>query len=188
MDERRTRSLGTVVAIVSLALGLLGTTDLRTDLALGVSPLHLAVEGTTLLVGFGGFFWLLFRLRSAFREARESRADADALSRSLAAARLEADQWKAEARDLLKGLSQAIDHQLHRWGLTASEKEVALLLLKGLSFKEIADLRGTNESTVRQQARALYKKAGLTGRHELAAFFLEDLLVAPGDAAPSAPG
>jgi DNA-binding CsgD family transcriptional regulator len=82
--------------------------------------------------------------------------------------------------------SEAIDHQLHRWGLTASEKEVALLLLKGLSFKDIAGLRGTNENTVRQQARALYKKAGLTGRHELAAFFLEDLLVAPGGAPAAA--
>jgi DNA-binding CsgD family transcriptional regulator len=179
MDDRSARSLGTVVAVVSLALGILGTTDLATDLAMGVSAIHLAVEGTTLLVGFGGFFWLLFRLRTAFRDARESRADAEALTRSLAAARLEANQWKAEAHDLLEGLSKAIDQQLHRWGLTTSEKEVALLLLKGLSFKEIADLRGTNENTVRQQARALYKKAGLTGRHELAAFFLEDLLVAP---------
>lgn len=31
-------------------------------------------------------------------------------------------------------------------------------------------------ATVRQQARNLYKKAGLSGRHDLAAFFLEDLL------------
>jgi DNA-binding CsgD family transcriptional regulator len=186
MDERHTRTLGTAVAIVSLALGILGTTDFLTDLALGVSKVHLVVEGTTLVVGFGGFVWLLVRLREAFREARAIRADAAALTLSLAAARQEADRWKVEARDLLKGLSEAIDHQLHRWGLTASEKEVALLLLKGLSFKDIAGLRGTNENTVRQQARALYKKAGLTGRHELAAFFLEDLLVAPGGAPAAA--
>jgi DNA-binding NarL/FixJ family response regulator len=33
-----------------------------------------------------------------------------------------------------------------------------------------------SETTVRQQARAIYRKAGLSGRHDLAAFFLEDLL------------
>ena len=73
-------------------------------------------------------------------------------------------------------LGAAIDQQLERWGLTAAEKEVALLLLKGLSHKEIATARDVAESTVRQQARALYRKAGLGGRHDLAAFFLEDLL------------
>lgn len=67
-----------------------------------------------------------------------------------------------------------------RWELSPAEKEVALLLLKGLSHKEIAEVRGTSEATVRQQSRALYKKAGLTGRHDLAAFFLEDLLAGPG--------
>ncbi|HJS34466.1 MAG TPA: hypothetical protein VJ766_03150, partial [Pseudoxanthomonas sp.] len=42
---------------------------------------------------------------------------------------------------------------------------------------EIADLRGTHEKTVRAQSASIYAKAGLAGRSELAAFFLEDLLV-----------
>ena len=75
----------------------------------------------------------------------------------------------------------AIDAQFDRWALSSAEREVALLLLKGLSHKEIAPLRGCSERTVRHQARAVYRKAGLAGRIELAAFFLEDLLV------PSAP-
>jgi hypothetical protein len=33
---------------------------------------------------------------------------------------------------------------------------------------------------VRQQALAVYRKSGLNGRNDLAAFFLEDLLL-PGD-------
>jgi len=60
--------------------------------------------------------------------------------------------------------------------LTPAEREIALLLLKGLSHKEIATIRSVSETTVRQQARSLYRKAGLSGRNELAAFFLEDLL------------
>ena len=70
--------------------------------------------------------------------------------------------------------------QLGRWELTAAEKEVAILVLKGLSHKEVADVRKTSERTARKQARAVYKKAGLDGRAALSAFFLEDLLPGTG--------
>jgi DNA-binding NarL/FixJ family response regulator len=53
---------------------------------------------------------------------------------------------------------------------------VALLLLKGLSHKEVATVRAVSERTVREQARSIYSKTGLTGRAALSAFFLEDLL------------
>jgi DNA-binding CsgD family transcriptional regulator len=75
------------------------------------------------------------------------------------------------------GLSQAIDEQFDRWQLSPAEKEVGLLLLKGLSHREVAEARSVTEATARQQARAVYKKAGLSGRHDLAAFFLEDLML-----------
>jgi len=63
------------------------------------------------------------------------------------------------------------------WGLTPAEREVALLLLKGQSHKQIAYTTGRSERTVRQHAVAVYQKSGLSGRAELAAFFLEDLLL-----------
>jgi DNA-binding CsgD family transcriptional regulator len=92
-------------------------------------------------------------------------------------ARAEAERWKRDASDVLRGLGAAIDAQFERWALSSAEREVALLLLKGLAHKEIADVRGTSEKTVRQQALSVYRKGGLTGRAELSAFFLEDLLL-----------
>ena len=74
---------------------------------------------------------------------------------------------------------RAIDEQLDKWGLTSAEKEVAFLLLKGLSSKEIAHIRNTAEKTARVQSMAIYSKSGLANRSELSAFFLEDLLVPP---------
>jgi len=35
----------------------------------------------------------------------------------------------------------------------------------------------TSERTIRDQARAVYRKSGVAGRTELSAFFLEDLLL-----------
>jgi DNA-binding CsgD family transcriptional regulator len=62
------------------------------------------------------------------------------------------------------------------WQLTPSECEIALLLIKGLSVDEIADIRKTRSGTVKSQSSAIYQKANVKGRHELAAYFLEDLL------------
>jgi len=102
-----------------------------------------------------------------------------ALAQRLEAAQQESLQRRAEARQLLDGVGAQIERQLTAWGLTSAEREVAMLMLKGLRHKEIAALRGTSERTVRQQALTIYKKAGLDGRTDLAAFFLEDLLAPP---------
>jgi len=91
--------------------------------------------------------------------------------------RIDLGNWKEKSRSFIQGLSQAMDEQFEKWHLTPSEKEVALLLIKGLSTKEIADIRQASEKTVRAQATSLYKKSQVQGRYELSAFFLEDLLL-----------
>jgi DNA-binding NarL/FixJ family response regulator len=75
-------------------------------------------------------------------------------------------------------LRVAIGRQFDRWELTGAERTVALLLLQGLSHKQIAGERSASERTVRQQAHTLYRKAGLGGRADLAAFFLRDVFAA----------
>lgn len=111
-----------------------------------------------------------------FRVTRQQRDEHLEVIRALEIARLQGQRWRNESRTLLNGLGKAIEEQFLRWSLTDAEREVALLLLKGLSTKEIAAVRGAGERTVREQARSIYSKAGLTGRAALSAFFLEDVL------------
>lgn len=87
--------------------------------------------------------------------------------------------WQAKSRHSAQQIRQAIDLQFDEWGLSLGEKDVALLLIKGLSMKEIAGIRGTQDKTVRQQATQIYRKAEVGGRQELAAFFLEDIIASP---------
>jgi DNA-binding NarL/FixJ family response regulator len=87
--------------------------------------------------------------------------------------------WRLRAEELLRGLGEEIDAQLRRWKLTAAERQVAVLLLKGYGHKEIAALLERSERTIRQHAVSVYRKSGLSGRAELSAFFLEDLLLPP---------
>ncbi|MGI8740297.1 MAG: helix-turn-helix transcriptional regulator [Gammaproteobacteria bacterium] len=111
-----------------------------------------------------------------FRVQQRQRDEQVKVIRDLEIARAQGQRWRAESRSLLNGLGAAIETQFSRWNFTEAEREVALLLLKGLSTKEAAAVRAVSERTVREQARAIYSKAGLTGRASLSAFFLEDLL------------
>lgn len=83
--------------------------------------------------------------------------------------------WRAQSRRFIDGLSKSIDAQFEVWRLTPAEADVAGLLLKGASLREIAALRRTSEATIRQQSQSVYRKSGLASRAELSAYFLEDL-------------
>ncbi|HEX7025603.1 MAG TPA: LuxR family transcriptional regulator [Gammaproteobacteria bacterium] len=152
------------------AIFLLIAWDLAYDYSQGRSWGHLLIELTVLLFAAGGIGLLLHRLYLV-------RATVYSLGKDLARARQDAERWRNESRELIDGLRAAIDRQFGRWNLSPAEAEIGLLLLKGLSHKELAGIRNTSERTVREQARALYRKAGLDGRASLSAFFLEDLLL-----------
>ncbi len=62
------------------------------------------------------------------------------------------------------------------WGLTPAERDVALLLVKGLSLAEIAGLRKSAEGTVKAHCNKVYAKARVGGRTQLVSLFLEDLM------------
>jgi len=83
---------------------------------------------------------------------------------------------KDKLAEKICGISQHIEQEFAKWQLTTTEKEIALMLLKGLTFKEIAEVRCKSERTVRQQAGAIYAKSSLSNRSDLAAYFLEDFM------------
>lgn len=85
-------------------------------------------------------------------------------------------EWQNKAKELTLGLSQAITKQLEEWKLTKAEQEIAFLLIKGMSVSEISEIRNTSSQTTRQQSSVIYKKSGVEGRAQLAAFFIEDIL------------
>lgn len=156
----RWSAIGGAALFASITLFI--SADILMDHQDGAPVTHLLVEGVILITAVFGFWTMLMNiwgLRRALIEARE-----------------DAGRWQAENRSLVQGLGAAINQQFAAWGLSDAEAEVGLLLLKGLSLQEIADLRQTSERTVREQARAVYRKGGISGRNELSAYFLEDLL------------
>ena len=173
LQGRERAAIAGVLALIALLAGI----DLLIDLREGVTAWHVLTEATVAAVACLGAFHLL---RGAWR----LRKRLEVQGRDFLVFRQQAEAWRTGSRKYLDGLSRSISLQLDQWALSVAEKEVAFLLLKGLSLKEIALARGTSEKTARVQSSAVYAKSGLAGRSELSAFFLEDLLP-PVDAMPA---
>ena len=168
LSERQKRlllgGLGAACFLLLLALEILTEGD-------EFSPLDVAIDGLGILLTIGaavGVALLALRIESQHEEKL-------ALIRDLEFARAEGNAWRNKVRSHLAGLKSGMDIQFQDWGMTAAEREIGLLILKGLSHKEIAVLRATTEPTVRQQAQSIYRKAKLPGKTAFCAYFLEDL-------------
>lgn len=169
-------ALRLLLAAVFLVVAIGGAVDVVLDRPERWLSLHVVAELTLMVISLslGVFLW------RGWRQASHSLARA---RRTLVERQAERDVWKQSAEQALAGLSVAVQRQLESWGLTPVEREVALLLLKGHGHKQIAALTGRSERTVRQHAVSIYEKSGLGGRAELAAFFLEGLMLSPAGSA-----
>jgi len=144
-----------------------------------LSLLDVFIDGIGILLTIGaavGVALLAQRVESQHEEKM-------ALIRDLEFARAEGNAWRNKVRSHLAGLKDGMDIQFLDWGMTAAEREIGLLILKGLSHKDIAVLRSTAEPTVRQQAQSIYRKAKLPGKTAFCAYFLEDLFTPDDDPA-----
>lgn len=68
-----------------------------------------------------------------------------------------------------------LDEHFRHWSLTPSERDVALLTIKGLTILEIARLRRTSTGTVKAQCCSVYRKASVKGRIQLLSLLIEEL-------------
>ncbi|WP_116132108.1 helix-turn-helix transcriptional regulator [Tropicimonas sp. IMCC34043] len=69
-----------------------------------------------------------------------------------------------------------IESHFDGWKLTPAERDVAMLMVKGLSNVEIAQIRGSAEGTVKSQLNAVYRKSGTTGRGEFLSQIIDGMM------------
>lgn len=95
-----------------------------------------------------------------------------ALFRSARRRRVVEDQLRVASGAFL----ELLEERFEEWGLTPSERDVALFAIKGMNTAEISALRETSEGTVKAQTNAIYRKADVNGRPQLLSLFIEDLM------------
>ena len=172
MENRRVQ-LPLSLLLLAIAVG--GTIDLVLDRPETWLSFHIVYEVALVLAAAGTAAWLWNNWRAAEEEGAR-------LRRTVSRHEVEREAWRAREERALAGFAKAVDDQFTAWRLTPSEREIALYLLKGRSHKEIAAQTGRSERTVRQHAAAAYTKAGVDGRADLGAFFLEGLTLPAGEA------
>ncbi len=172
MTDVQARLFKIIAFIAFVGICIFATLDIITDIREGVSVKHLTHEIGLWLLSLVGIILQFKIISSQNKKIQRYTKELNEVAKEKEIFRSKIGQFSGEFMRL-------IDEQFNQWMLTPGEKDVGLLLIKGLSMKEIAELRHTNEATVRQQASSIYRKSGLGGRQELAAFFLDDLLIIP---------
>lgn len=150
-------------------IAILLSVDIIADIKSGTTVEHITLEAIAFIIATIPLIFGIYGLINRYKEQEIS------FNRDLSQLRSEKESWKLQAQGYLRGMADAMELQFEKWGFSAAEKDIAILILKGLSHKEIAKARGTSEKTVRQQAGGLYTKSGLEGKSQLSAFFLDDL-------------
>ncbi len=162
------------IVIVFLAVAVIATALTTVDLMRESNPFDLA----DILINFADELMLLGAMAAVawtMRRVDDLSDNQEALANNIARSIAQGDVWRQQRKDEIAALGRAIEDQFSAWQLTPAEIDVAGLMLKGASLKEIALARDTSEATIRQQAQQVYRKSGLSGRAELSAYFLESL-------------
>jgi DNA-binding CsgD family transcriptional regulator len=76
-------------------------------------------------------------------------------------------------------LQTIIESHFDEWKLTVSERDVAGLMVKGLSISEIAKVRGSADGTVKAHLNAIYRKANARNRAEVLSHIMDTLIDKP---------
>lgn len=125
-----------------------------------------------------GLVVLVIAVAWAMQRISVMHEDQNALRDYVARNNAKGADWRAARSDEIAALSDAIALEFRDWGLTGEEMDVAELLLKGASLKEIALDQRQSMSRLQALETSVYRKAGLSGRVELSAYFLDSMFEA----------
>lgn len=179
LDDSEGRGIPLLLAAIFLVIVVGGVIDLILDRPATLFSAHVLFELVMIVLSLTAAGYLAWGWYGTHERLAEVTRESDRLEGERA-------EWEERASLQLRGLGSAIAVQFEAWSLTPTERRVALSLLKGQSHKRIARNTSTSERTVRQHSVAVYRKSGLSGRAELAGFFL-DALMLPEEAQGASP-
>ena len=154
--ERRASALAGLILLQAIsALFFIGDVaiDLREDGHLD-NP-HILLETVAAVALIAGVVFLMIELRALLFRMSDMQTDLDIARGNLA--------------DLIEDF-------FDDWFLTKAERDVAIMILKGLDNETIAQVRQTAPGTVRAQATSIYAKSRTEGRAQFISLLIEELL------------
>lgn len=94
-----------------------------------------------------------------------------------------------ETIHMLRGNFDAVlREKFEEWGLTTAERDVTLLIIRGLSVADIAAARHTAHGTIKAQSTSIFRKIGVGSKTELMSAIIDEFLdVGPRAVNPAIP-
>lgn len=82
-----------------------------------------------------------------------------------------------ETIQMLRGhFDEVLNGKFEEWGLTAAERDVTLLIIRGLSVADIAAARNTAQGTIKAQSTSIFRKIGVGSKGELMSTIIDEFL------------
>ncbi len=145
------------IIFVQAFCALVFAVDVIADLREGesLSALHFSIEALAAFALVCGVVFLAIELRALLARVKRM------------------DQGLMLARGQMAGLLEKL---FGEWGLTLAERDVAIMILKGLDNEAIAQVRSTAPGTVRAQTAGIYAKSNTNGRAQFISLLVEELM------------
>jgi DNA-binding CsgD family transcriptional regulator len=154
--ERRATTLAGIIILQALcALFFIGDVIVDVRESDHLDDLHLGLESAAAVALIAGVLFMMLELRRLL----DRMGDLDA---GLKVARGQ--------------MTEVMDGFFKDWNLTKAERDVALMILKGLDNEAIAQIRATANGTVRAQTTSIYAKSNTHGRPQFVSLFVEELM------------
>lgn len=88
----------------------------------------------------------------------------------------EAERTQQTIQMLRGNFDEVLHAKFDDWGLTAAERDVTLLIVRGLSVAEIAEARNTAPGTIKAQSTSIFRKIGVGSKTELMSVIIDEFL------------
>lgn len=91
---------------------------------------------------------------------------------------LQADAERSrETIHMLRGnFDEVLRDKFTDWELTTAERDVTLLIIRGLSVADIAAARNTAQGTIKAQSTSIFRKIGVRSKTELMSTIIDEFL------------
>ena len=163
-NSLRAAFAGMTVLIVSMAFFLF-------DIVADISD-HLAMHET---YGVGELIHLIFELVAVIGLG----FGALTLRNQLALLHSDAER-SAETIHVMRGhFEEVLELNFSRWGLTQAERDITLLIVRGLTVAEIAEARSTAQGTIKAQSSSIFRKIGVSSKTELMSLIIDEFIDRP---------
>lgn len=161
------------LSLMFLGLLVLLVLDIHADYTYGIPFQHMILE---IFLFFGCLVGFSYFSDLALKRYKQQGQKLITLTRDLESKNGQIQSLNNKVKSYREEFRADIESCFKNWGFTKAEADVANLLLKGLSIKEISEVRSSNEQTVRSQCSSVYKKSKMENRSQLSSYFLDDLV------------